>query len=60
MFQSLTKSGVPSLANSFARDGLRRWPVLFWRQIKSLPERLIRFHENMYCRYMILIYYDKI
>ena len=34
-------SGVPSLANSFARDDLRRRPVFFWRQIKSLPERFI-------------------
>lgn len=55
-------SGVPSLANSFARDDLRRRPVFFWRQIKSLPERFIRSYENTCCRYTIHhdTLYDKI
>lgn len=55
-------SGLPSLANSFARDDLRRRPVFFWRQIKSLPERFIRSYENTCCRYTIHhgTLYDKI
>ena len=55
-------SGVPSLANSFARDDLRRRPVFFWRQIKSLPESFIRSYENTCCRYTIHhgTLYDKI
>ena len=55
-------SGVPSLANSFAWDDLRRRPVFFWRQTKSLPERFTRSYGNTCCRYTIHhgTLYDKI